>query len=337
MTFDASAASQRRKRLNASWPPRKRLGVVKGLNAEDRAMLYRIALTMAIRAKECARLSADSFIEGDDGLAVVIEAGDAKNRKEAIIPIPKSLADVLRPWLAAKLKETRLWPGLWYRQGAEMLREDLAAAKIDYETNDGYLDFHATRHTAITRGSRVFPILDLKTFARHAKLETTMRYVHTDKAQLREEVERLPLLGHNGNSETGIDSEKSDQKGVRDSDSKSQGASSSRSNGQPTENDATPCEGRGLSSKDSDCHQRARRDSNPQLPDRQSLGVVGSDSVKPSDSEQPISNASKNATKTDERKEMTSDDMLLQLIEAWATLPVARKKMIVMLLSGDIS
>jgi len=36
-----------------------------------------------------------------------------------------------------------------------MLRQDLAAAKIEYRTDAGYFDFHAARHTGITRGSAI--------------------------------------------------------------------------------------------------------------------------------------------------------------------------------------
>jgi hypothetical protein len=66
----------------------------------------------AIRAKECANLFSNSFIEGDNGLIVVVEAGNAKNRKEATIPVPNTLATILRHWLATKSMETPLWPGL---------------------------------------------------------------------------------------------------------------------------------------------------------------------------------------------------------------------------------
>jgi integrase len=66
-----------------------------------------------------------------------------------------------------------------------MLRVDLAQADVAVKTKEGTLDFHATRHTAITRGSRIMPVVDLKAFARHATIETTMKYVHTDEQQLR--------------------------------------------------------------------------------------------------------------------------------------------------------
>jgi integrase len=248
----------------------KSVGELKHLPAEDRAMLYRVALTLAPRASECASLVSESFVTDDDGMRLVIEPGNTKNRKEAKIPVPKTLAEILKPWLAKKPKGQRLWPGKWYRNGAEMLREDLSVAGVEYETKDGFLDFHATRHTAITRGSRVMPVVDLKTFARHAKIETTMRYVHTDEKQLRDQVELLPLIGAINPTPRTSDAKKSDHKCDHASGSTRQHASSRRTQSPRSGNDTTPCMGKGLSSSDSDCHQRGRRGSNPQPPDRQS-------------------------------------------------------------------
>ncbi|HEX3587403.1 MAG TPA: hypothetical protein VH024_15485 [Candidatus Angelobacter sp.] len=86
---------------------------------------------------------------------MIMEAGQTKNGKAANIPVPSALAEVLKSWLAKKEKGQRLWPGTWFRDAADMLRRDLSEAKITYQTKDGFLDFHAARHTAITRGSRV--------------------------------------------------------------------------------------------------------------------------------------------------------------------------------------
>jgi hypothetical protein len=93
--------------------------------------------------------------------------------KDGSVPFRGWLAEILRPWLAKKPKGNKLWPGNWYEEAAEMLRNDLAAAGVEEETKDGVLDFHAMHHTAITRGSRVMLPVELKNFARHATFETT--------------------------------------------------------------------------------------------------------------------------------------------------------------------
>jgi hypothetical protein len=156
-----------------------------------------------------------------------------------------------------------------------MLRQDLAAAEIEYKTKDGFLDFHATRHTAITRGSRFMLPIDLKNFARHAKIETTMGYVHSDEKALHQQIDLLPLVGKRAPVIDNRKSENGDQKCDQHSGSDSQHVSSSRINCHSSENETTPCKDKELSSKDSDCHQRARRDSNPQPPDRQSSKSSG--------------------------------------------------------------
>lgn len=96
-------------------------------------------------------------------------------------------------------------------------------------------------------------------------------------------------------------------------------------------NDTTPCNCKGLSSTDIEMHQRARRDSNPQLPDRQSAGVRQNSREK-----QPISeHGDSNPTTATERQGMTDDDMLLSLIEAWPDLTTARRRMIVAIVKAS--
>ena len=79
--------------------------------------------------------------------------------------------------------------------------------------------------------------------------------------------------GYRGPAPVSADrSEKSVRKCVRAGVSKRQVESSSGNNRHwngKSRDDTTPCNGKGLSSTVIDFHQRARRDSNPQHPDRQ--------------------------------------------------------------------
>ena len=92
----------------------------------------------------------------------------------------------LQRWLRGKPKGQPVWPGRWYQEAAEMLRRDLVTAGIEYKTEEGYFDFHATRHGAITNGSREMPLHQLMKFARHTKIETTIRYTHTSEEEMHE-------------------------------------------------------------------------------------------------------------------------------------------------------
>ena len=204
-----------------------------------------------------------------------IAAAYSKHRREDNIPVPAALWSVLKPWLKKKPAGERLWPGNWHEDAAAMLRVDLEAADIPYQADDGsYFDFHATRHTGITRGSKVMQVDQLRQFARHSKIERTMRYVHTDADELRERADRLSApgcrSGEVSNPGTIGRSGKCDHQCDHSSGSKSQGASSGRINCHSTKNDASPCGCKGLSSIDTECHKRGRRGSNPQPPDRQS-------------------------------------------------------------------
>jgi len=136
-----------------------------------------------------------------------------------------------------------------------MLRQDLAAAKIEYRTDAGYFDFHAARHTGITRGSAIMRIDQLKSFARHAKVETTMRYIHTDADELREKVDLLAPVapiepakrgGQRGAGIAARSGKKYDHECDHGSGSTSQGASSGRSGGHSSEKRHKPLRMQGL-------------------------------------------------------------------------------------------
>ena len=250
-------------------------GDVAGLNGIDRAMLYRVVSTVALRAGECASLTPESFIHQENGVTVRVAAAYSKHRREDNLPVPASLWSALSPWMKKKPAGERLWPGSWHEDAAAMLRVDLEAAGIPYQADDGsYFDFHATRHTGITRGSKVMQIDQLRRFARHSKIEMTMRYVHTDADELRERADRLLAPGcRHGDSPSGgrmARAEECDHERDHGCGSKSQRASSRRIESHSTRNDTSPCGCKSLSSIDTVCHQRGRRGSNPQPPDRQS-------------------------------------------------------------------
>jgi integrase len=67
-------------------------------------MLYRVAVTVSLRRKECRALRPENFELDGDYPKVTLLAGDAKAKKETVLPIHPSLAERLRPWLATKPK-----------------------------------------------------------------------------------------------------------------------------------------------------------------------------------------------------------------------------------------
>jgi integrase len=166
----------------------------RNLAGADRAMLYATAMGTGFRASELASLTPASF--DLDTCKVRVEAAYSKNRREAIQPIPADLADALRGYLAGKPAGLLIWAGTWPEKAAQMVRKDLTAADIPYETEEGFADFHALRHSYITLLAQcgVAPKL-AQELARHSDIRLTMnRYAHIGLHSLEAAVESLPPI-----------------------------------------------------------------------------------------------------------------------------------------------
>jgi integrase len=107
-----------------------------GLPGPDRAMLYDLALGTGFRAEERATLTHERFALDADPPTVTVTAGYAKNGREAVQPIALALADRLRPWLARRTPGRPVFEGMTEKRAA-MLRVDLEAAGVPYETASG--------------------------------------------------------------------------------------------------------------------------------------------------------------------------------------------------------
>ena len=178
----------------------KRLG---GLSGEDRAWLYRLALTTGLRAKELWSLTPESFQDG----FVTILAGNAKNRKEDCLPIPETIKELLMAWLAAKPKNKKIFDtfGKLLTNGrtntamfSKSLKRDMLKARQAWLASGGvpesnfllwkdpqgqFADFHCLRVSAITWAvaSGANP-KTVQAFARHSTITLTMdRYCKTPK------------------------------------------------------------------------------------------------------------------------------------------------------------
>jgi site-specific recombinase XerD len=162
--------------------------IVRELAGPDRAMLYLVAVNTGYRASELASLTSRSLLLEANPPMIVVEAEFSKRRREEAQPIPTWLADRLRTWLAKRpaqetlfveLDGQPLWPGSWRRHAAEMLREDLEAAGIEYrDAADGVFDFHSFRHQYISTLANSKPIPVAQRLARHSTSKLTDRYTH---------------------------------------------------------------------------------------------------------------------------------------------------------------
>jgi integrase len=152
---------------------RKSDRVFRGLSGHDRFFLYAFAFQSGLRAGELASVRPASFQLDADTPFVQLEARRSKRRRLDEQPLPRELADLLRPWLALRPADGPVWPGTWYKRAGAMIGRDLEDARqawlaeagpnvkererrerTDYLTavdGDGRVfDFHATRHSYVT-------------------------------------------------------------------------------------------------------------------------------------------------------------------------------------------
>jgi integrase len=167
---------------------------IRGMSGTDRAMLYRVALGTGFRASELASLTPESFNLDPKQPTITVQAAHSKHRREDVQPIARQLATVLKPWIADKAAGERVFAMPDSSNTAKMLKVDMDAAGIERSTSDGVADFHALRHTFITRlsmsGERIKVVQEL---ARHSKAELTLGvYTHAGLHDLQGAVDRLP-------------------------------------------------------------------------------------------------------------------------------------------------
>ena len=175
-------------------------GSFRGLNGEDRATLYLVALQTGLRAGELASLTPSSFNLDVDPPTVTVEASYSKHRRRDLLPIRPDLAATVQRYMSSRrlAANSRLWPGTWsLKASAKMLRIDLAAAGIPYrDDTDRVFDFHALRHQFISDLARggVHP-KEAQVLARHSTITLTMdRYTHLGIVDVSSALERLPQL-----------------------------------------------------------------------------------------------------------------------------------------------
>jgi excisionase family DNA binding protein len=272
----------------------------RGLAGPDRFHLYATACGTGFRASALTSLTPESFELAADVPTVTLAARHAKNRKTKVQPVPPDLADLLRDYLRDRPAGQPVWGGTWARdhRGAEMLRLDLEAAGIPYavEGPDGplFADFHALRHSYLTLGGRAgIDLRTLQELAGHSTPVLTARYSHRRLYDLAGAVEKLPSFLP-GEADAG-EAAALRATGTDDASTNVDGAyriltSAPASGGDSLRFLATPGGGRtgkrhrpqppdgardcGRWRLVATCYdKRGRRDSNPQPPDRQSVGL----------------------------------------------------------------
>jgi Phage integrase family len=146
-----------------------------------------------LRAAEIASLRLQSFDLDADPPTVTVEGRHAKNRRIAIQPIARSLADKLTPFLASRIASEPIWRGKWYRpRAAEIIRADLAACGVDCDGRD----FHCLRHSYVSALIRSgASVKTVQTLARHSTPTLTLgRYAHAGLCDLQSALDAMSIL-----------------------------------------------------------------------------------------------------------------------------------------------
>ena len=198
---------------------------VEGMSGPDRAMLYIMASWTGFRRRELSSLTRRSLFLDVESPYVLVEAAYSKRRKEDRIPLHPTVVDRLRNWLPtrpastkAKLFELRTPSGKHFRKTAQMMRVDLAAARtvwiseskseeekqereesdfLAYKNESGlYADFHANRHTFISRLGRIgISMTTAQKLARHSDPRLTANvYTHVEDEEKAAAISSLPGL-----------------------------------------------------------------------------------------------------------------------------------------------
>ncbi len=165
------------------------------LPGPDRAILYALALGTRFRAKELRTLVPERFNLDSDTPSVTGKSCYTKNGKEAVQPLAQSLANRLRSWLATKTAGRPVFEGMTKRT-SEMIRHDLKAAGIPYETDSGVVDFHSLRGDFISYlVSSGASVKTCQTLARHSTPTMTIGiYAKASLHDINGAVENLPDL-----------------------------------------------------------------------------------------------------------------------------------------------
>ena len=173
----------------------------RGLSAEDRYHLYLTAATTGFRVRALANLTPADFALATDPPTVTLPARFNKSRTPKVQPLPVGTASALKEYLEGKPSDRPVWAGTgtWAKdkKAAEMLRKDLVAAGIAYAVPgpDGvlYADFHSLRHTYLTLGGRSgIDLRTLQELAGHSKPELTARYSHRRLNDLADAIGKFP-------------------------------------------------------------------------------------------------------------------------------------------------
>lgn len=147
-------------------------------------LMYELATYTGFRVAELRALRMRNF----DGKSLYLSGDHTKNRREARQPLPDFLAWKLKEYVKDKKPESPLLkiPS----KPAECLRGDLKRAGIEFETEEGRVDFHSLRVTYVTMlANSGATVGEMQALARHRSPSLTLNtYTRTSRDSLQARV-----------------------------------------------------------------------------------------------------------------------------------------------------
>jgi len=157
-------------------------------------LAFQIVLCTGIRSKEMNSLKPAYLREN----GFILPRGKTKNRKEHFFPVPKELMEPLESHARLRSPHGSMFDLSLNHKGRQV-RKYLKEAGIPYETEEGYVDFHALRTAFVTYlGQCAEDPTTLLQLARHAKLDFSVKtYGRTTEERKQVAVEKTYSLIHN--------------------------------------------------------------------------------------------------------------------------------------------
>ncbi len=211
-------------------------GTSSKLTGWQRYTLYATALATGLRASELASLTPRHFELDAEVPLVHIKAKNEKARRGDVIPLPPELVTVMRSWFPKVPADAQLWPGKWaaQKQAGKFIQKDLETARIQwladaateserdsssksatllYKNDTGQADFHALRHTYLSRlGRSGVSAKAMQKLARHSTVELTIgRYTHANLNDLGAAVRQMSPLPLSAKANSGTSNDESSE------------------------------------------------------------------------------------------------------------------------------
>ncbi|MHC4148639.1 MAG: tyrosine-type recombinase/integrase [Planctomycetota bacterium] len=171
------------------------------ITGQDRAVLYTLAGCTGLRRSELLNLAWDDVNLSVDNAFVSVKASIAKNGKEAKQPVPAIVVSLLRALKAhtEPNDSDRVFMSFarWINT-AELIRADLAAARINLRDKDGNeIVFHSLRNSYISfLANSETPAKVIQKLARHSDPRLTFNtYARTFEESEQKALNCLPNFG----------------------------------------------------------------------------------------------------------------------------------------------